>query len=465
MPSGRHGFLLTDEPVDDLDAWTAAGGGEALRMARAAEPDALIEQVRASGLRGRGGAGFPTGTKWRSVRDASGTHRYAVCNAAEGEPATFKDRAILRANPYAVVEGLAIAAHAVDAEGAYIGIKESFGRERERLEQAVAEMEAADLLAGLSVAIVPGPDEYLFGEEKALLEVIEGGDPLPRLFPPYEHGLFVTVPQEGWSGAPGEPGHRHPHESNPTLVNNVETLANVPYIVRQGPEWFRSLGTEDTPGTLVCTVVGDVQTPGVFEVEAGTSLGDVVAAAGGTRPGRSFKAALSGAANAVITADEVDVRLSHAAMRELGLGLGAAGFAVYDDTACIVRVAHALSRFLWVESCNQCPACKIGSGDITELLERIDVGEASDRDIEIVGRRLRTVTDGNRCYLPVQERVFVSSVLRAFPEEIAAHLDGDGCPTDRPIPVPKLVDLDDGVAVFDERQQRKRPDWTYAEAP
>ncbi|HEV3400544.1 MAG TPA: hypothetical protein VG078_01885, partial [Acidimicrobiales bacterium] len=193
-----EGFLLPERPLASLDDWRMLGGGEALSLALDLGPSRTIGEITASGLRGRGGGGFVTGRKWAGVLAQGGTHRYAVCNAAEGEPATFKDRALLRANPYQLVEGLAVAALTIGASEAYVGIKARFEREIDALSRAVDEMEAAGLTGDVPITIVPGPDEYLFGEEKALLEVIEGHAPLPRLFPPFEHGLFATAPQSGW---------------------------------------------------------------------------------------------------------------------------------------------------------------------------------------------------------------------------------------------------------------------------
>lgn len=458
--------ILPAEPVQTLDDYRARGGGDGLAAARRLGPEAVVEHIEASGLRGRGGAGFPTGRKWRSIASETGTHRYAVCNAAEGEPATFKDRAILRRNPYQVVEGLAIAALVVGTRQAFVGIKASFEEEREALARAVAEMSGSGMLDGVEeITAVAGPEEYLFGEETGLLEVIEGNDPLPRLFPPYIHGLFATSPQSGWNAAPPQPGHAHRHESNPTLVNNVETLANVPHILRHGPDWLREHGTAASPGTIVATVVGDVRTPQVVEVPLGTTLADLFSLAGGPRPGRSFKAALSGVANPVMPVDAFGTALTYEDMEAAGSGLGAAGLSVYDDTACMVKLGAVVSRFLYVESCNQCPPCKFGSGEITEFLTRIDAGTATDGDLGLVAARLRSVTDGNRCYLPVQEQRVVSSLLRIFPEEFAEHLERRECPHPRPLPVPKIVDLRDGVVELDERQPRKRPDWTYAPEP
>ncbi len=199
--------------------WTSGGtmgGGQALEIARRLGPDDTIEEIGTAGLRGRGGAGFPTARKWAGVLASGGTHRYVVCNAAEGEPSSFKDRALLRANPYQVLEGLTVAALTIGAREAYVAIKRSFVPELERLLDALEQMEAAGLAGDIAIKVVGGPDEYLFGEEKAMLEVIEGKPPMPRLLPPYEHGLFATGSQMGWESIPREPGHGPERATCPT---------------------------------------------------------------------------------------------------------------------------------------------------------------------------------------------------------------------------------------------------------
>ena len=455
-------WRLLGRPIGTLDDYRAAGGGAGLARARQLGPARVVEEISLSGLRGRGGAGFPTGAKWASVRGGGGGHHYVVCNGAEGEPATFKDRALLRANPYQMIEGLLIAALAVDAREAFVAVKASFEPERRAVEQALVETEAAGLLAGCPVRVVAGPEEYLFGEEKALLEVIEGNEPLPRWLPPYLHGLYATAPQLGWQAHEPEPGQSRGDVANPTLVNNVETLANVAHIVARGAEWFRTLGTPDSPGTVVCTVIGAVARPGVVEVEMGTPLTEVLAECGGPPQGRSVRAVLSGVSNPVLTGEQLDVGLSHEAMRSVGSGLGAAGFVVYDDQTCMVEVARIVSRFLYVESCGQCPPCKFGTGEITAALDRIAAGDGDDGDLDVIAERLRIVADGNRCYLPVEEQQVVGSLLRSFPEDFVAHLEGR-CVRRHDIPIPKIVDLADGKVLYDDRQARKRPDWTYAD--
>lgn len=458
MPS----FLLTPEAVENLNDYLATEtGGRGIEAAERIGRRATIDLIAASGLRGRGGGGFPTGTKWAGIAAQDTSRRYLVCNGAEGEPGTFKDRALMRANPYQLIEGLMIAAFAIDAAEVYICIKASYTAELERVTRAVQEFQQARICPDCTVNIVAGPDEYLFGEEKAMLEVIEGKPPLPRLFPPHEQGLFASSPELGWEATPVAIGSRR-DDPHPTLVNNVETLSNVPHIVARGADWFRTMGTPESPGTIVCTVIGDVVAPDVGEVELGTSLREVIdAVGGGLADGRTIKAVFSGVANAVVTDVDLDAPVTYEGLAGAGSGMGSAGFIVYDDTACMVDAAYRFSRFLSIESCGQCPPCKLGSAEITQCLQRIETGTGTDDDLEIMGGWLPRVTDASRCYLASEERIVVSSILRAFPEEFADHIEHQRCPSSRQDPMPKLVDLHDGQAVYDEAFWRKRPDWTY----
>jgi NADH-quinone oxidoreductase subunit F len=438
-------MALLDIAPRTFGEYETAGGGRGLEVALRAAPDAVIDEVTKSGLRGRGGAGFPTGEKWRSIRSTGTGTRFAVCNGAEGEPATFKDRHLLGINPYQALEGLAIAAYAVGAERCFVGVKETFTEEVESVRRALREMEAADALGGIPFEVVTGPDLYLFGEETGLEEVIEGRLPLPRLARPFMLGLFAAPPND-----------------NPTLVNNVETLANVPHIMAEGPDWLRSNGTESSPGTMVFTVCGDVQREGVFELPLGTTLRELVEGfAGGAPEGRTVKALFPGASNTVIIPEQLDTPMDFDSMRQVGSGLGAGGFAVFDDSACMVRAASVYSRFLWVESCGQCPACKFGTGEVTKALDAIESGNGSDQDVELVLVRARASTDGQKCALPTGESLLMQSVVQIFGDEFHAHL-GSPCPRPRDLVFHKIAGWDPAARAFryDTAYAHRQPDWT-----
>jgi NADH:ubiquinone oxidoreductase subunit F (NADH-binding) len=439
MPVEAEPILSLSEPVGSLREYLAAGGGEGLARARRDTAESVLDELRAAGLRGRGGAGFPTADKWASVREAKGPTRYAVCNAAEGEPGTFKDRFLLRRNPYQVVEGLLIAAHVVGAEQVYLVLKRTYDRELAAVRRAIDELACAGFCTPDTIHIVLGPDEYLLGEEKAMIEVIDGGQPLPRIFPPYQIGPFAR---------------RDSH--NPAVVNNVETLAHVPSILRCGAAWFRGANT------TVFTVCGDVRSEGVYELPLGTPLRVLLElVAGGAENGRRIKVVIPGASAGVLGEDDLDTPLHFEPMRESGSGLGSCGFVVYDDSACIVAAVLTFSRFLAIESCAQCPACKHGAQTITECLEKIERGEGMEDDLDAVLAKCATVTGGRRCGLPLGEAAVVGSAIEQFRGEFDAHL-GKPCPLPRDLPVPKIVDFEGGKFVYDERYRLKQPDWTYS---
>jgi len=450
---GTAGILLPDEtPVASLDAYLARGGGTAFARAQQIGPEAVIEEVRRAGLRGRGGAGFPTAVKWAGVHNDPSATRYICANGAEGEPGTFKDRYLLRMNPYQVIEGLAIGALALDATGAYLCVKRRFEPEATALQRALEELRARTNMAD-RIELVLGPDEYLFGEEKALLEVVEGGLPLPRVFPPRMHGLF--------SGPYGGPSEELNH---PTVVDNVETLAHVTHILGRGAVWYRTFGSNDTPGTMIFTVSGDVQRPVVAELPLGLTLGHLLfEVAGGPLPGRHLKAVLPGA-GALFTPPQWDTPLGFDAMRAAGSGLGSGGFIAYDDSACMVQALYTFSRFLYVESCNQCPPCKTGSRWITERLERLLAGEAQQHDLDEMYAASTWVTNAARCFLASEESIITESFLTSFSEEFEAHLVG-ACPLRHDLIVPKLTDYVPGQGFsYDQEYRRKQPDWTFAPA-
>jgi NADH:ubiquinone oxidoreductase subunit F (NADH-binding) len=462
--------VLYPQPIATLDEYLARGGGTGLEKALTMSHDEIIAEVLASGLRGRGGAGFPTGIKWRTVRDyhAADLASTVVVNGAEGEPGTFKDRTIIRTDPYAVIEGALIAARAVGANEAVIATKQAFGREAARLKAAVEEVRAANWAPDVRIVVFEGPTEYLYGEETALLEVLDGRYPFPRVAPPYRRGERELVETYGDVRSRSNlaahvemavPGGDT--DAPPTLVDNIETIANVPRIISRGAAWFRTEGTEKSPGTIVCTFIGDVEREGVGEVIMGTPLREALhAIAGGPREGRTIKALLPGVSNPVITADQLDTPLTYEDMQAIGTGLGSAGFIVLDDTADMAAVAAGVSRFLGVESCGQCTPCKQDGMALAAELDLLVRDEGTKADMDAVRSLLTTVGDRARCTLATQHQVVVASIVQRYGREFDAHATGAAAPAE-PRLVAELLDIADGRAVLDEHHLQKQPDWTY----
>jgi NADH-quinone oxidoreductase subunit F len=464
--------VLPPKPYDSLASYIEAGGGKGLTAAVAVAPETVIEELAASGLRGRGGAGFPTGEKWRTIKSFGSPvlRTSVVVNAAEGEPGTFKDRSIIRANPYAVIEGALIAARVMEAKSIVIATKETFTDEVERLRAAVAEVAAAGWSDDVEIRIVEGPSEYLYGEETALLEVIDDRPPFPRIAPPFRRGIVEVVTSEGdaesGSGLAANvqmAGTEDDSAAPPVLVNNVETMANVPAIIAKGAAWFRSLGTAESPGTIVCTITGDVEHPGVVEVPMGTTLRVVIdTAAGGVLRGLDVGAVLVGVSSSVLTADQLDTELSYEAMKAIGSGLGSAGFIVIGENTDVVSVAAGVSRFLAVESCGQCTPCKLDGAEIAQLLANATRGEGSPDDLATIGARLATVADGARCSLAAQQQAVIGSLLRQFDAQVSARFEPGAAPVEVHL-VAALVAIGEKGATLDTSFVDKQPDWTFDE--
>jgi NADH-quinone oxidoreductase subunit F len=451
--------VLDKEPVRNLEAYLSAGGGRGLEAARKLGPAGTVEEIEASGLRGRGGAGFPTARKWAAVAEnrGQGLRPSVVVNASEGEPGSFKDRMLMRRNPYRIIEGAIIAAEAVDAERVVFALKASFGRELERLRTALAEVEHAGWTE-LTLCIVEGPSEYLYGEETALLEVVDGREPFPRIAPPYRHGVD-DVGEDPTSAAGSVMASPEGQTAAPALVNNAETIANVPGILAEGATWFRQVGTADSPGTIVCTLSGGGRRAGVAEFEMGTPLAEVIETIGG--PGAAIQAVLSGVANPFLPGTLLDTPLSYGAMEAAGTGLGAAGFIIFSEEDDLAAVAAGVARFLAVESCGQCTPCKQDGLAIAEILARIVGGEPEAGDADSLASRVDTVADEARCALAGQQQRVIGSLLELFPDALRDHLEDGALPTDTVL-VASLVDIDDsGRAIVDERQRAKQPDWTF----
>ncbi|MDO8674614.1 MAG: NADH-ubiquinone oxidoreductase-F iron-sulfur binding region domain-containing protein [Candidatus Omnitrophota bacterium] len=419
--------------LNSLSDYIAQGGGKAYARALSMSPLDVIGEIKKANLRGRGGAGFPTAIKWAGVRNEPCPTKYVVCNFSEGEPGTYKDRYLILKNPYHLFEGIAIAIYAIGAKEAYIGIKKKYKPQVHRLFAARLEMEEAGMLPKGLIKIHLGPDEYLFGEEKGLLESIDGRYPMPRNIPPYIQGINFQ-----------------PDSLNPTCVNNVESFCQAVYIFKKGADDFKSVGSQDTPGTVICTVCGDIKRPGIYEVPAGTvTLKQLLYDIAGGPSGRfSLKAAFSGVASGVVTPERFGTPLDFGSLKKAGGGLGSAGFIVYDQSACMVQAALKFSNFLAKSSCGQCVPCNQGTAQITEYLKKVEFGHGSKDDLEAIFEISGRCTNQNRCFLPTQESLLIPSIINAFPSEFKAHIEGNRDPHERDLILPKLHEYDEDTRAF-----------------
>ena len=459
----RCSRILDLAPVRTLQEHRSSGGFDALEAARSTEPEVLMDLISEAGLRGRGGAGFPTGTKWRTVADNAASGKIApvvVVNAAEGEPGAFGDRTLIRRNAFRVLEGALIGARAVGAASIIVVTKDRFTEEIRCLEAARDEIVGAGLAGDVDIEIVGGPSHYLLGEETALLEAAAGRPPFPRIAPPYRHGATEMGDPSGGAGLlhlASEGG-----DAPPTLVNNVETFAHVPGIVRHGADWFRRQGTEESPGTSVFTVSGDVQHAGVGEFALGTPVGEIITALGGGPSEGRIAFVLSGVANGVLAAEDLDTPTSYEAMAAAGSGLGTGGFMVFSTETDPVAVAHGVSRFLAIESCGQCTPCKQDGLQVAEQLDQLRSGQTTDDALERIMPLLARVPDGARCDLGRQHERVVSSILSRFADVSAAHaVDALEAPD---VLIAPIVDIDEeGNARLDEDHRTKQPDWEHGD--
>ena len=450
--------VLPAAPVTSLQEYQRAGGGLALDAARRIGADTVIAEVEAAGLRGRGGAGFPTGAKWRTIAANRSPElpTTVVVNGAEGEPGTYKDRALLRTDPYSVLEGALISALAVGAADVVVALKPG---EEGRVAAAIKEMEQAGMTGGVPVSVITGPSEYLFGEETALLEVVDGRPPFPRIAPPYRRGV-VEVVEVGTVGMAG-PGPET--LAPPALVDNVETLAHVTHIVGRGAAWFRELGTPDSPGTIVCTVTGDVRHPGVGEVAMGTTVRQAIdEIGGGTATEQPVKAVLTGVSAAPLPAALLATRLTYEDMEAAGSGLGTASLMVLGQGTDMTAVAAGAARFLAVESCGQCTPCKADGLAIAGALEALCRGDGGAEDLDVLAKALTTVGDNARCNLARQQQAVVGAIVDGWLDEIVRRAGRLDEPVE-PRLVAEVTALADGEVTVDEGRRTKQPDWTYGD--
>ena len=414
-----------------IDAYHQAGGYQALRKALAMSPDAVLQLVKDSGLRGRGGAGFPTGMKWGFIPQGDGKPHYLVVNADESEPGTCKDIPLLMATPHTLIEGAIIASYAIRARQAFIYVRGEVVHVIRRLLRAVEEARAAgylgrDILGSgfdLDITVHIGAGAYICGEETALLESLEGYRGQPRLRPPFPAtaGLYGC----------------------PTVINNVETIASVPAIVRGGVEWYRSMGTEKSPGFKIFSLSGHVARPGQYEAPLGITLRELLDAAGGMREGHELKFwTPGGSSTPLFTAEHLDVPLDFEGPPQHGSMLGTTALQIFDETTCVVRAVKRWCEFYAHESCGKCTPCREGTFWYAQIFDRLEKGLGTAEDIEtlldlsdnILGRAFCALGDGATSP--------VTSSIQYFRDEYIAHYEQGGCPFD---PVASTVFAGAGV--------------------
>jgi NADH-quinone oxidoreductase subunit F len=390
--------MLTGNCGHGTTSLAAYGRYMGLERALRMQPEEVVAEVKASGLVGRGGAAFPTGAKWEGAALASGSPKYVVCNADESEPGTFKDRILMLDDPHRVLEGMLIAAHAIGAKHGYIYLRAEYPYVVPVLQTALAEARQAGYLGrGFDIEVRLGAGAYICGEETALFESIEGKRGFPRVKPPFPttSGLF----------------------GKPTLINNVETLCNVPLIMNQGFAEYRKIGTEGSPGSKLFCVSGDIARPGLYELPFGVTLRELLSMAGGVSEGRSLQALLfGGAAGAFATAEHLDVRLSFEDLRAAGLPLGSGVVMVFDDTRDLRDALKRLGRFFAHESCGKCYPCQMGTQRQMEILDRIAGGQVLEGDFSRLQDVGWTMTDASLCGLGQTAATAVLSASRQWPE-------------------------------------------------
>jgi len=411
-----------DRDAISLDGWRKRGGYVALEKALGMTPAEIVGVVKDSGLRGRGGAGFPTGLKWSFMKPGDGKPHYLCCNADESEPGTFKDREIMRWTPHALIEGCAIGSYAIGAETCYIYIRGEFTEPLERMEAAVREARAAGVIGPnamgtgkrVDVWVHKGAGAYICGEETALMNSLEGRRGNPRIKPP-----FPAV-----AGVFGQP----------TTINNVETLAAVPHILNNGADWYKKMARADNPkstGTKLWSVCGNVARPGNYEVEMGFPFKDFLYdLCGGPPPGRKFKAVIPGGSSVpIMNMEEAEAALmDYEGMVAKGSMLGSAGCIVIDDAQCMVKQIARLARFYAHESCAQCTQCREGTAWATKIMERIEAGEGTMADLDTLLEIGDNMTGKTICVLSDSCAVPIASGIEKWRDEFEAHIKGKRCP-------------------------------------
>ncbi len=403
---------------EKIEEYIAVDGYQALYKALNMTRDEVIEEINISGLRGRGGAGFPTGKKWLFTKNSEADQKYVCCNADEGDPGAFMDRSILEGDPHSVIEAMAIAAYAVGATQGYIYVRAEYPIAVERLNIAIKQAKEKGLLGknifgkGLDfeLELRLGAGAFVCGEETALMNSIEGkrGEPRPRPPFPAVKGLF----------------------EKPTLLNNVETYANVPKIILNGGKWYKSIGTENSKGTKVFALGGNINNVGLVEVPMGTTLREIVYDIGGGVPGgKRFKAAQTGGpSGGCIPAKYIDTPIDYESLSSIGSMMGSGGLIVMDESKCMVNLAKFFLEFTVDESCGKCPPCRIGTKRMLEILTRITEGKGKEGDIEKLERLAKNIKSASLCGLGQTAPNPVLSTLKYFRDEYEAHIKEKRCP-------------------------------------
>jgi bidirectional [NiFe] hydrogenase diaphorase subunit len=402
-----------------IEPYIAAGGYSALsKVLSEMTPQQVIEQITRSGLRGRGGAGYSTGLKWSTVAKAQGAHKYVICNGDEGDPGAFMDRSVMEDYPFKILEGMTIAAYAVGADQGYLYVRAEYPLAVKRLKSAIRQAQKHNLLGSniggttfsFQVDVRLGAGAFVCGEETALIASIEGRRGVPRPRPPYpaEHGLW----------------------GYPTLINNVESYANVTPIIRNGADWYTAIGTEKSKGTKVFSLTGSIENTGLIEVPMGMSLREIIFDIGGGIPnGRRFKAVQTGGpSGGCIPEPYLDMPVDYDSLLHLGTYMGSGGMIVMDDTSCMVDVARYFMEFCMSESCGKCVPCRVGTAQMYDLLNKITKGEATLDDLAMLEELADMVKHTSLCGLGQGAPTPVQSTLRYFRDEYLAHIVDKTCP-------------------------------------
>ncbi|HHE74614.1 MAG TPA: NADH-quinone oxidoreductase subunit F, partial [Desulfobacteraceae bacterium] len=403
---------------EDIYDYIASGGYQALDQALQNDPEDIISEITMSGLRGRGGAGFSTGLKWEKVKSAGNEPKYLICNADEGDPGAYMDRTIIESNPHQVLEGMAVCAYATGIEKAIIYVRAEYPLAVRMIEKAIGQAEGMGLIGkdilgtgfNLHIEVFQGSGAFVCGEETALIRSIEGVRGMPRHRPPYpvETGLW----------------------GRPTIINNVKTLAGVPPIIERGADWFRSIGTENSPGTAVFSVVGDVVHPGLVEISMGVTLRTLIFdICGGIPNKKAFKAVqIGGPSGGCLPESFLDIPIDFDSLKDAGAMMGSGGMVVMAEDSCVVDVSRYFLDFIQNESCGKCTFCRIGTHHLLRILERMTRGEGCPDDLVLLEKLSRDIQMGSLCGLGKTAPNPVLTSLRYFEDEYRAHVLEKRCP-------------------------------------